>query len=116
MGAVFTGNITKAAVNAFILVDLSDVMIIYIEVFPMGDFLNRFANEIIYGSKTFFIHPVIQSFAHIFNNPETVFHGGCAYLYIGCPKQHKFHRIPPGAYSANTGNRTAGSGFTAGPQ
>ncbi len=35
MRCIFTGNITKPAMNTFILVDLGDMMIIDIKIFPM---------------------------------------------------------------------------------
>ena len=47
MRCVFASNITKSAMDTFILVDLGDMMIVDAEVFPMGDSVDRFANEII---------------------------------------------------------------------
>ena len=44
MRRIFAGNITKSTVDTFILVDLSDVIIINIEVFPVCYFFNRFPN------------------------------------------------------------------------
>src|SRR5436190_24347782 len=35
MGSIFTGNITQPAMNTFILVDLCNMMIVDIKIFPM---------------------------------------------------------------------------------
>ena len=63
VAAVFAGNIAEATMNALILVDFCDDMVVDVEVFPMGDLIYRFANKIVKGSKAFFIHPVIEPFA-----------------------------------------------------
>src|SRR4030095_12640414 len=65
MRCIFTGDITQAAMNTFILVDLCDMMIIDIEVFPMRDRWHRLTDKIIERFKTFFIHPVIETFTEI---------------------------------------------------
>ncbi len=36
VGRIFTGNVTKATMNAFILVDAGNMMIVNIKVFPMS--------------------------------------------------------------------------------
>lgn len=56
---ILAGNVAKAAVNAFVLIYVGDVMIVDVKVFPMRDGWHTFADEIINGFKTFFIHVVI---------------------------------------------------------
>ncbi len=90
--------------NTFILVDLGNMMIVDVEIFPMRDGGHRLANKIIECFKTFFIHPVVQSFAEIINDAETIFHGSRAYLHIAGAEQHKLHRIFPCADAADTGD------------
>ena len=56
--SVFTGDITQAAMNAFVLVDFCDVVVVDVEVFPMGDLLHGFTDEVVQCVESFFIHPV----------------------------------------------------------
>src|SRR6266498_3600492 len=95
MCGIFTSNITKSAMNTFILVYFGDMMIIDIEIFPMRKRWHRPANKIIQRFETFFIHPVIETFTEIINNAETMFHHGRTHLHIACTEQHKLHRIFP---------------------
>ena len=63
MRCVFTYDVTKATVNTFILVDVGNMVIVDIEIFPMRNFFNAFANKIGEDFKALFIHPVIKAFA-----------------------------------------------------
>src|SRR4026208_1384491 len=54
MRCIFTGDITKSAMNTFILVDLCDMMIIDIEILPMRDRWHRLTDKVIERFKTFF--------------------------------------------------------------
>src|SRR5688572_1430490 len=74
MCGILAGNITKPAMNTLILVDLCNMMIVDIKIFPMRKSRNRFSNKIIQRFKSFFIHPVVKPFAEIINDPETMFH------------------------------------------
>ena len=76
MRGVFAGDVTQATVNAFVLIDFGDVMVIDVQIFPMRNFFNGFTNEIGRFLLPFFVHPIVQTFAHIFYNSETVCHGG----------------------------------------
>ena len=63
MRCILAGNIAKTAVNTFVLVYFGNMMIVDVEVFPMGDGVDRFADKIIKGVKSFFIHPVVEAIA-----------------------------------------------------
>src|ERR1035437_10219670 len=104
MRCIFAGNVTKSAMNAFILVDVGNMMVVDVEVFPMGKCGHTFADEIINSGKAFFIHPVIEPFAEVFNYAEAMLHGGGANLYIGSTEKHKLHRILPRTDTANAGD------------
>src|SRR5665647_850154 len=104
MRSIFAGNVTKATVNAFILVDVGNMMVINIEVFPMNKRRNRFPDKIINNSKSFFIHPVAKAFTEILNYSETMSHGRGANLHITCPEKHKLCRILPGTNTTYTRN------------
>ena len=78
---VFAGNVTKPAVNAFILVDVGNVVVVDIEVFPMGECRHAFADEIVDGFKSFFIHVIVEAFAKVFNYAKAMLHGGGANLH-----------------------------------
>ena len=78
---VLTGNVTKPAVNAFVLVDVGNMVVVDVEVFPMGERGNAFADEIVNGLETFFIHVIVEPFAEVFNNAEAMLHGGSANLH-----------------------------------
>src|SRR6478752_5594846 len=104
MCGIFTGNITKPAMNTFILVDLCNMMIVDIKIFPMRKCSHTFSNKVIQRFKSFFIHPVIKPFAEIINDPESMFHDSRTHLHIACTKQHKLNRIFPCTDTANTGD------------
>ena len=84
VGCVFTNDITQTAMDAFILVDLGDVVKIDVQVFPMRDIVHGLADKIFQLLKAFLVHPVAESFAHVFNNAEAMFHRGSTHLHIGC--------------------------------
>src|SRR5436190_8696245 len=105
MSGIFTGNITQPAMNTFILVDLCNMMIVDIKIFPMRKCRNTFSNKVIQRFISFFIHPVVKPFAEIINDPETEFHDSRTHLHIACTKQHKLNRIFPCTDTANSGDR-----------
>ena len=78
---VFAGDVTKPAVNAFVLVDVGDVVLVDVEVFPMGEGGYALANEIVNSGEAFFIHPVIETFAKVFDYSESMLHCGGANLH-----------------------------------
>src|SRR5688572_784759 len=67
MRRILASNITKTTVDAFILVDAGNMMIVNIKIFPVGKGGNRPADEIINGGKAFFVHPVVEPFTEVFN-------------------------------------------------
>src|SRR4051794_13309256 len=83
--------------NALVLVDARHMMIIDIEVLPVCKRRNRFTYKIIQCLKTFFIHPVIQSFAQVFDDSKAVLHGGSTYLHCARAEEHEFNSILPRA-------------------
>ena len=101
---VFAGNVTKPAVNAFVLVDVGNVMVVDVKVFPIGKRGHTFADEIVNGGKAFFIHPVVEALAEVFNSAEAMLPGGGANLYIGSTAEHELHCILPGADATNATN------------
>ena len=101
VGGVFAGNVAETAVDALVLVDVGDVVVVDVEVFPMGEGGHALANEIGGGGETFFVHPVAEPFAQVFDNAEAMLHGGGAHLYAGASEQHKFGCIFPRADAAN---------------
>ena len=130
MRCVFTSNIAQAAVDTFILVNFCNMVIVNIKVFPVGNGVYTFANKIIQSFKSFFIHPVVQAFYHIFHNSKTMFHSSRAYLYIAGTEQRKLYSIFPCTYApipligtllvisscAIVVSILSAMGFTAGPQ
>ena len=99
---VFAGNVAETAVDALALVDVGDVVVVDVEVFPMGEGGHAFANEIGGGGETFFVHPVAHAFAQVFDDAEAMLHSGGANLYAGTSEQHKFNGIFPRADAADT--------------
>ena len=101
VAGVFAGNVAETAVDALVLVDVGDVVVVDVEVFPMGEGGHALANEIGGGGETFFVHPVAKPFAQVFDDAEAMLHGGGAHLYAGASEQHKFGCIFPRADAAN---------------
>ena len=98
---VFAGNVAETAVDALVLVDVGDVVVVDIEVFPMRECGHAFADEIVNGGEAFFIHPVVEPFAEIFNYSKAMLHSGGANLHVACAEEHKFHCILPCADATN---------------
>ena len=46
MRRVLTSDETQSTVDAFFLIDIRNMMVIDIEIFPMGDFLHGFSDEV----------------------------------------------------------------------
>ncbi len=101
VGGVFAGNVAETAVDALALVDVGDVVVVDVEVFPMGEGGHALANEIGGGGETFFVHPVAHAFAQVFDDAEAMLHSGGANLHAGASEQHKFNGIFPRADAAN---------------
>ena len=99
---VFAGNVAETAVDALALVDVGDVVVVDVEVFPMGEGGHAFANEIGGGGETFFVHPVAHAFAQVFDDAEAMLHSGGANLHARASEQHKFNGIFPRADAADT--------------
>ena len=93
--------------DTFILVDLCDMMIIDIEIFPMRNSGHRLTNKVIQRFKAFFIHPVAETFTEIINYTEAIFHNSGTHLHIAGAKQHKLYRIFPCTNAADTGDGNA---------
>ena len=83
VGGVFAGNVAETAVDALVLVDVGDVVVVDVEVFPMGEGGHALANEIGGGGETFFVHPVAKPFAQVFDDAKAILHGGGTHLYAG---------------------------------
>ena len=98
---VFAGDVAKPAMNAFVLVDVGNVVVVDVEVFPMRECGYAFANEIVNGGKAFFIHPVAETFAKVFDDAEAMLHGGGANLHGCCAEEHELCCIFPGADAAD---------------
>ena len=105
VAGVFAGNVAETAVDALVLVYFGDVVVVDVEVFPMGEGGHALANKIGGGGETFFVHPVAKPFAQVFDDAEAMLHGGGANLYAGASEQHKLHSIFPRADAANATNR-----------
>ena len=101
VAGVFAGNVAETAVDALVLVDVGDVVVVDVEVFPMGEGGNALANKIGGGGETFFVHPIAKPFAQVFDNAEAMLHGGGANLNAGASEKHEFGCIFPRADAAN---------------
>ena len=105
---VFAGDVAQAAVDAFFLIYFGNVVVVDVEVFPMGDGGQAFANKIGGGGVSLVVHPIAEATAEVVNDAETMRHNGGAHLHVCGAEQHKLHGIFPGADAANAGY---GNGF-----
>ncbi len=92
----------ETAMDALVLVDVGDVVVVDVEVFPMGEGGHALANKIGGGGETFFVHPVAHTFAQVFDDAEAMLHSGGANLHAGASEQHKFNGIFPCADATDT--------------
>ena len=102
--SVFTSDETQATVDAFVLIDVGNVMVIDIEIFPMRDFLDGFSDEVGSFLIAFFVHPIVESFTHIFHYSEAVGHRCSTNWNRSGTEKHKLDGVFPCTYASNSRN------------
>src|SRR5262249_15790455 len=105
VGAVFAGDITKVATNAFVRVNLGHDFVVEIEIAPVIHLRHGFADDIHGRRKAFVFEIILEAFNQVAHNPEAVVHGCSAYLDRGRAQQHELHCVVPVADAANAGDR-----------
>ena len=101
MAGIFARRVAAPALNAIFLVDPRFGHMIEVEILPIGDLGNGFADEVVYRGVRFFIHPFRQARNHLLHDFEPIGHCSRADLYIARPQSHKFGRIAPSCNPTN---------------
>src|SRR5439155_20666772 len=74
VGAVLAGDVAQAAMDALVLVDLGDDLVVEVQVAPGLDAGDRLADEIAQPLEPLLAHPVFQAAAELLDDPEPVVH------------------------------------------
>ncbi len=89
----------------FSFVDPSNDLVIQVEISPIGDAIDRFADNFINRRNTFFVEIIIQTVDHILDDPIAVMHHSRANLHVARTEKHKFDRVAPSGYAADSADR-----------
>src|SRR5438067_1339525 len=105
MGTVLTRRPTQFALDAFILVDVSQEMIVQIEIFPLRDARQRAAADVGERAVAALVHPIRQAVNQVFDDAEAVVHDRGTDLQRPRAQRDEFGRVAPGCDAADPGNR-----------
>jgi len=83
MRAILAGDVTEIAADTFVVINFGDALVIQVESFPFLKRRNSFAHKIHDAFETFGIEVIVQTFGHVFHDPEAVMHDGRADLDAG---------------------------------
>src|SRR5471030_3171929 len=111
---VFAGDITAAALDAVVLVDLGDDLVIHVQVFPVRRIWHGLAGKFADVLVALFVHPARQAVLHLFDDAEAVQHRGGTDLNRAAAQSDELRRVAPVADAADAGNRQAFGGGVAG--
>ncbi|MCY1308942.1 hypothetical protein D9M70_589880 [compost metagenome] len=107
MRGVLADDVTAAALDAGILIDLGLGDIVEVEVLPVGDIRHGAAGDVVEVAVTLGIHPVGKAGDHFLDNLEAVGHRRGADLHVTGAKHQEFGRVAPGGYATDAGDRQA---------
>ena len=107
MRSIFTGNEAQSALDAKFLIDAGLDVVFQIQILPVHYIFCSHSTEVLDLLESLFIHPMIQSFNHVFDDSETIVHDGGANLHSLSPHGHEFRRIFPVGNTSNGRNRQA---------
>nr|GEU28076.1 hypothetical protein [Tanacetum cinerariifolium] len=111
---VFARHVAAAALDAVVLVDLGDDLVIHVQVFPVGGVGHRLAHEVADLVIALLLHPARQAVLHLFDDAKAMQHGGRAHLHAARTERHELGRVAPVADAADAGNGQAARGRIAG--
>lgn len=103
MRRVFTDNVAASALNAEVLVDDSLLDMVEIEMLPVSDARDSFANELLQ-ADVLVIKKVAQAVRQVINNLESVNHRSSTNLHVARAESEKVDSITPIRNTADTGN------------
>src|SRR2546423_9074643 len=104
MRAILARRPAQLALNAFVLIDVSQQMIVEIEIFPLRDARQRAAANVGERAVAAFVHPVRQAVNQVFDDAEAVMHNGGADLQRPRAQRNELGRVAPGRDAADPGN------------
>src|SRR6266853_6925486 len=81
MRAIFTGNVTEIATDAFIVIDSGDPFVVQVERFPFLQGGDRLAHKVHHAFESLGVEIIVQAFDHILNDTEAVMHDRGANLH-----------------------------------
>src|SRR5207248_676000 len=105
MGTVLTRRPTQFALDAFILVDVSQEMIVEIEIFPLRDARQGAAADVDERAVAALVHPIREAVNQVFDDAEAVVHDRGTHLQRPRAQRDELSRVAPGCDAADPGNR-----------
>src|SRR3954467_7707253 len=87
---VLAGDVAEAALDALVLVDRGDGLVVDVEILPVGHVRHRPAAEILDRPVALGIHPVAEPGDHVIDDAEAVMHGCGADLHRAGGERNEF--------------------------
>src|SRR5580704_7895887 len=103
MRGVIASDVAEVAADAFGLVNARDRFERKVEVLEVGDTVKAAAHHVRNSREAFFIHPVGETIAEIFNDAEAVVHYRGANLETARSEEQKLRGVAPGGDAAHAG-------------
>ena len=101
---VVAGDVTEVTANAFLLVDARDGLKGKIEILEIGDARKAKANHIGDCREAFFVHPVGETVAEVFDDAKAIVHDGGADLKAAGAEEKEFGGVAPSGDTTHAGD------------
>src|SRR5256885_494009 len=110
--AILARGPAQLALDALVLIDVGEQVVVEIEVFPLRDAWERSAADVRERAVAALVQPVRQPVDQVLHDPETVVHHGGAHLQRASAQGDELGRVSPRRNAANPGdgNLHAGGG------
>src|SRR5262249_15234957 len=95
VGAIFAGDVTQAAVDAPVLINFGNDLVIQIELSPAFDAWHGQTEEVLDPVEPLFQHPRFQPALELLHDAETIMHDGRAHLNRSGAHEHELDRVLP---------------------
>src|SRR5262249_55863894 len=105
MTAVFTSDVTKPTVDAFLLIDMRNDLIIQVEISPRLDSRDREPADFADRPISLLDHPALEAALDLLADPKPEMHHGGANRKGAAPEKKEFDGVLPGLNAADAADR-----------
>ena len=105
VAAVLAGDVAEPAVDALVLVDPGDDLVVQVELAPRLDPRHRAADDVADRLEALLAHPAFEAARQVLDDPESVMHDGRADLHRARAQQEELDGVLPGLDAADAADR-----------